>query len=111
MTEMHNGKINQICLVLNPPKNSEKLKKLITDFNRDHNSDNKLFKRLFIKEHDYEIPFLPFPHNIDYKSKTTTRDDIDNIDFLGDSYISVTINGDTIKQTKVYVGDIYYYKK
>lgn len=111
MTENQDGKLDQICLVLNPPRSSEKLKKLIIDFNLSNKTANGLHNRLFIKEHDYELPIFPFPHNPDYKSEMTTRDELDNIDFLGDSYVSVDFDGDTIRRTKVYVGEIYYYKK
>jgi len=111
LTEKHDGKLNQICLVLNPPVNSGKLENLIIEFNRNNSTENGLHDRLFIKEHDYEIPIFPFSHNPNYKSETATRDDLDNIDFLGDSYISVSVNGDTIRRTKVYVGEIYYYKE
>lgn len=111
MTEKHDGELNQICLVLNPPRSSDKLKELIIKFNRDNLTENELHKRLFIKEHDYELPIFPFPHNTDYKLETTTRDELDNIDFLGDSYVSVSNHGDTIRRAEVYVGEIFYYKK
>lgn len=111
LTEKNDGKLNQICLVLNPPRSSDKLKKLIIQFNQDNSTDNGLYKRLFIKEHDYEWPIFPFPHNPDYESEETARDDLDNIDFLGDSYVSVSFHGDTIRRTEVYVGEIHYYKQ
>jgi len=111
MTEKHNGELNQICLIINPPKSSDRLKEMIIKFNQGNLTDNNLHKRLFIKEHDYELPIFPFPHNPDYKLETTTRDDLDNIDFLGVSYVSVSNYGDTIRRTQVYVGEIYYYKK
>mgnify|MGYP000548342778 CR=1 FL=1 len=111
MTERHNGELNQICLVLNPPKSSDRLKEMIIKFNQGNLTDNNLHKILFIKEHDYELPIFPFPRNPDYKLETTTRDDLDNIDFLGDSYVSESNYGDTIRRTEVYVGEIYYYNK
>ncbi|MFT5157489.1 MAG: hypothetical protein ACI83I_002050 [Bacteroidia bacterium] len=111
MTENSVGKLNQVCLVQNPPRNSESLYKMIVEFNRANATNNGLYKRLFIKEHDYELPIFPFPHNIDYKSKTATRNDLDNVDFLGDTYVSLDFNGDTMRRTNVYTGKMYYYNK
>lgn len=111
LTEYHDEVINQICLVKNPPRNSKALFTLINDFNTESKTSNGLHDRLFIKEHDYAPPFLPFAWNIDYTQETTTRNDLDNIDFLGDSDITLMYNGDTIKRMEVYVGEIYYYEK
>ena len=112
MTEFSDGSINQICLVKNPPSQSKILYSMINDFNKENPTENGLFNRLFIKEHDYIfLSALTLSENIDYNSKTTNRDDLDNIDFLGDSYCKVSVYGEPIKRTEVYVGDIYYYKK
>ena len=111
MTEHRDGNLNQICLVQNPPASSDKLYSLINEFNRANPTESSFHKRLFIKEHDYELPIFPFPHNPEYKSTTTTRNDLDNIDFLGNSYIFLGSESDTIRKTKVYIGELYYYKK
>jgi len=111
LTEKTKNEINQICLVKNPPRSSENLSNLINDFNKENPTSNGLYNRLFIKEHDFDPPFLPFAWNIDYSAETTTRNDLDNIDFLGDSHILIAYYGDTIKRTKVYIGEIYYYQK
>ena len=99
-------------MVKNPPASSGKLQKLIQEFNNNNPIANKNFNRLFIKGHDNIIfPALTLSKNYDYYSRNTSREDLDNIDFLGDSYSRVNKNGDTIKETEVYVGQIYYYKK
>ncbi|MCT4624170.1 MAG: hypothetical protein N4A46_11150 [Schleiferiaceae bacterium] len=102
MTEYSDGKVNQICLVENPPNSSKKLEQLINEFNDEHPTKNGLHKRLFIKEHAYEFPFLPFSSNTDYRSTETTRDALDNIDFLGDSYVIYTNDGDTLRKVSIY---------
>jgi len=112
MTEYKDGCLYQICMVKNPPASSGKLQKLIQEFNNNNPIANKNFNRLFIKGHDNIIfPALTLSKNYDYYSRNTSREDLDNIDFLGDSYSRVNKNGDTIKETEVYVGQIYYYKK
>lgn len=112
MTEFSDGSINQICLVKNPPSQSKILYGMINDFNKENPTENGLFNRLFIKEHDYIfLPALTLSENIEYNSKTTNRDDLDNIDFLGNSYCKASVNGELIKRTEIYVGDSYYYKK
>lgn len=99
-------------MVKNPPASSKKLKELIVEFNKINPTADGNFRRLFIKEHDYIfLPGLTLSENVDYSLKTTMRDDLDNIDFLGDSYSSVTMDGEPYKRTEVYVGEIYYYKK
>jgi len=110
MTEYRDDIPNQICLVINPPGNSKKLHKLIEDFNNQNQAENGLFERLFIKEHDYELPILPWADNVDYRLETTSRNDLQNVDFLGESSARI-YRGDTIRNTQVYVGKIWYYNK
>lgn len=112
LTEYENGSIDQICLVKHPPASSTKLKELIEEFNKNNLAEDRKFRRLFIKEHDnIFLPGLFLSENIDYYLKTIKRDDLDNIDFLGRSYSSETIDGKPHKSTVVYVGKIYYYKE
>ena len=86
MTISHENSINQICLVKNPPPKSTDLKELIRRFNEDNTVQNKGYYRLFIKEHDYIIPIVPFfNNNVDYTLVTTNRYDLDNVDFLAES--------------------------
>lgn len=109
MSKFQNDRVNEIYLVENPPWKSETLYELIEKFNNDNPTSNGLFERLFIKEYDYEPSFLPLVGNIDYKSKTSTKDDLHMRDFLGSSDCSIHFNGDTICETKMYKGDLWYY--
>jgi len=84
---------------------------MIIEFNTKYSTKNGLYSRLFIKEHDYELPIFPFSNNIDYNLETTSRDDLYNVDFLGSSNVLLDFRGDTIKETIVYIGEIYYYTK
>ncbi len=112
LTEYKNGGMDQICLVKYPPASSTKLKDLIEEFNKNNLTEDGKFRRLFIKEHDYIfLPALFLNENIDYNQKTTIRDDLDNIDFLGYSYCFETKDGKQFKKTEVYVSQISYYKE
>jgi hypothetical protein len=112
LTENHDGIIDQICMVNNPPLNSKRLPELITEFNKNNQTDNGNFRRLFIKQHDYKFfPALTLSENIDYTSKMVTRNDLDNIDFLGSSSSFLTNKGERMYTVKVNVGKIWYYKK
>lgn len=112
MTEYKDGNLDQICLVKNPPVSSGRLLKLIEEYNISNPTPNGIYKRLFIKKHDYIfLPALTLSENIDYFSKNTSRDDLGNIDFLGESSCKVDVNGEPIKKSNVYVGAFCYYKK
>lgn len=112
LTELNDGRVNQICLVKNPPSTSKDLYRLIEEFNESNPTKNGDFRRLFIKEHDYIFfPALTLREKIEYTSKNLTRRDLDNIDFLASSYSFNSYNGERIEKTEVYVGEIYYYKK
>ena len=104
-------KLDQICLVKNPPNRSQTLRELIDEFNH-KNSVKEEYKRLFVKPHDYDYGII-FPYNVDYEAKTTTRNDndLDNINFLGYTSVFEDYKGDTIKITEVHVSEISYYKK
>ena len=110
MTTYAENKVSQVCLVKHPPTNSQTLYKLIQEFNATNPIDTLLSYTLFIKEHDYEFPLLPFAKNIDYSLETTPTSDLDNIDFLGYSQTSKDSKGILSSTTEVYTGDIYYYK-
>ena len=101
--------LQQICLVKNPPNRSQTLHELIDEFNK-MNFVKEEYKRLFIKTHDYDYGSI-FPHNVDYEAKTTTKNDLDNFDFLGYTSVFEDYKGDTIKITEVHVSEISYYKK
>ena len=112
MTELNNGRVEQICLVKSPPSTSKELYQLIDDFNERNPTKNGDFSRLFIKEHDYIFfPALTLRENINYTSENFARNDLDNIDFLAKSYSLISNNGERIESTEVYVGEIWYYKK
>lgn len=72
---------------------------------------NSFFRRLFIKKHD-KVWFsgLFLQENVDYESKNTTRDALDNIDFLADSDYVLTKNGHFSKNIHLRTGDLWYYK-
>lgn len=105
------GVVNQICLVKNPPKSSTSLKIKIEQFDKKNPVKGKFYRRLFVKEHDnswFAGWFLD--DNFDYESKTASRDDINNIDFLGSSDYWPTRSGNNYKQTNIYTGEYWYYK-
>lgn len=110
MTTYDDNKVSQVCLVKNPPANSQTLYQLIQEFNQKNKIDTALSYTLFIKEHDYEFPLLPFAKNIDYSLETTPTSDLDNIDFLGYSQTSKNSKGILSSTTEVYTGYLYYYK-
>jgi hypothetical protein len=112
MTEMESdGTVAQICLVKNPPYYSSTLTAEIEAFNKSHPVKGKYYRRLFIKEHD-KVWFSGYflQENVDYESKNMTRNDLDNIDFLADSYFTLTMTGGTSIETEVYTGELWYYK-
>jgi hypothetical protein len=112
MTEMESdGTVSQICLVKNPPYYSSTLATEIEAFNKSHPVKGKYYDRLFIKEHD-KVWFsgLFLQENVDYESKSVTRNDLDNIDFLADSYFTLTVTGEILKETNVKTGEVWYYK-
>lgn len=112
MTEMQSdGTVSQICLVKNPPYFSSTLISEIEAFNQSHPVNGKYYRRLFIKEHD-KVWFSGYflQENVDYESKRMTRNDLDNIDFLADSYFTLTVRGGVLKKTRIRTGENWYYK-
>lgn len=112
MTEMESdGTVSQICLVKNPPYYSSTLTAEIEAFNKSHPVKGKYYDRLFIKEHDKVwFPGYFLQENVDYESKSIIRNDLDNIDFLADSYFTLTMTGGALKKTNLYTGELWYYK-
>lgn len=112
MTEMQSdGTVSQICLVKNPPYFSSSLETEIEEFNKLNPVKGKYYRRLFIKEHD-KVWFSGYflQENVDYESKRMTRNDLDNIDFLADSYFTLTVRGGVLKKTRIRTGENLYYK-
>ena len=112
MTEMDgDGAVSQICLVKNPPYFSSTLENKIEEFNKSNPVKGISYHRLFIKEHDKVwFPGLFLQENVDYESTDVTKDDLDNIDFLADSYLALTVDGKIVKRTNLRTGDVWYYK-
>lgn len=112
MTEMdEDGVVSQICLVKNPPYFSSTLENKIEEFNKSNPVKGRYYRRLFIKEHDKVwFPGLLLQENVDYESKDVTTDDLDNVDFLADSDLTLTKNGRINKRTHLRIGDLWYYK-
>lgn len=105
------GVVNQICLVKNPPSLSSTLESEIAEFDNANPLKGKYFRRLFIKEHDNAwFPGLFLQENVDYESKNTTRNELDNIDFLAESDYELTKDGEVLKKTDLWTGDLWYYK-
>lgn len=99
--------VYEVYLVKNQPDQSEKLITLIEVLNASKSTAN--FHRLFIKEHNNRF-FDLMGDGIDYSSPKTTRDDLDNTDFLATSYRWLDFRGKTIAETACYVGELWYYK-
>lgn len=112
MTEMDDdGVVHQICLVKNPPYFSSTLANKIEEFNKSNPVKGIYYHRLFIKEHDKVwFPGLFLQENVDYESTDLTTDDLDNIDFLADSDLTLTVDGKISKRTNLRTGDLWYYK-
>lgn len=112
LSENTNKYVDQICLVDNPPSTSKALYEMIKEFDLNHKSSDKNYKRLYIKQHDYIfLPAFTLRDNIDYTSPHITRNDLDNIDFLGSSFSYLSKDGRKLKDIKVNTGEIWYYKK
>lgn len=111
LTKINNGVEHQICLVKNPPYSSETLIEKIDTFNLSQPVKGKYYSRLFIKEHDYIwFPALSLQENIDYQSLEISSTDLNNIDFLADSYFFKSVSGNEYKSTQCRVGELWYYK-
>jgi len=112
LTEINDdGVVNQICLVKNPPFFSSTLKNKIENFDKANPVKDKYYRRLFIKDHDKVwFPGLFLQENVDYESKKITRHDLDNVDFLAESYYNLTKSGEINKKIDIKTGDLWYYK-
>ena len=113
MTEVNkeDGVVDQICLVKNPPYFSSTLEVKIDEFDVSNPVKGRYYRRLFIKEHDYIFfPSLFMQENIDYESAISSRENLDNIDFLANSTFQKTENGSVIREIYIRTGEFWYYK-
>jgi hypothetical protein len=97
--------LSEIYLIKHLPSTSDELKRMIFEWNR-NSAYNGDYHRLFIKEHDNNMFY-----SVDYSSSKATRSDLDNIDFLATSYRIRSVNGKWYSETKMRVGDVWYYKE
>lgn len=102
---------DRIFLVKNPPKNAQELKKIIQDFETKSFNKEQNFNHLYIKKHKYILfPAIVLTENIDYSDKKTTRDDLDNSDFIASSSNALNFENKRIVRLDVYVGEHFFYK-
>ncbi len=110
MAKTYDAEIHQICLVKKPPAKSDDLYELIIEFNKSEPPETAEFRRLFIKRHAWK-PIDIWGDNVDYESETATREDLDNVDFLGRSSGWTDPEGKSVRHTEVFVGEYSYYKE